>query len=214
MQVLERVEAQLLQPRGLRTPVRQVDERRPTPQPDSLFQQSGGLAPSPSGEQPTPIDGKPLEPQGIDIVGRDVEPIPTGGEHDGVHTLAQPGHMRLNRTRGTGGRIVPVLSTHDRVDTGHTTGIEGERHQQSPRPRPTDDNRHTIVTDDLKPPEHPDPHAVIVSCPRQQKPSAAHHTRTACLPSRRPGEARSHRVKGARNPKHHAPKPPGPLDAV
>ena len=96
MPILERVEAELLEPADLRLRPRlegEVDECRPSPQRESLSQPVA----RDRRLRPSRLDEEPLEPVRVEAVALDVELVTGRGRHDRAvaERLAKLGDIRL-----------------------------------------------------------------------------------------------------------------------
>ena len=165
--LLQRVELQRVQPRGLgRRPrgLRQTEQRRPAPEGERLGDRVRGAARIAGAERAARSREQLLELDGIDR--RPVERVPVGGEPDRVlaQRPAQPGHMVLHGVSRRCGEIAAPQRLDQRVRRDDATRSQGQaRHERLPlgarhvHRRPRDDH--------LERPQEPNLELSHTACP-------------------------------------------------
>ena len=134
--LLQRVELQRVQPRGLgQRPrgLRQAKQGRPAPKGERLGDRVPGVTGIAGAERAARSCEQLLELDGVDH--RPVERVPVGGEPDRVlaQRLAQPGHVVLHGVSRDGGKIAAPQRFDQRVRRDDTTRSQGQaRHQRLP----------------------------------------------------------------------------------
>ena len=90
---------------------------------------------------------QPLEAHDVDRIGRHVQAVGDAGPHDrvGAETLAQAGHVRLQRLVGRARRLLAPHQPHDARDRYRRSGRQGEHGEHRLALRRADIDRFTVV---------------------------------------------------------------------
>ena len=135
--------------RGLREGlVREVRERRPTPERECLA------------EVVRPGLREPLEAIDVELVGLDADEVPRRTGHDPVGAEGVPERVdvHLQRVRRARGRRLAPDPVDEPVGGDGLVRNEQELGEQRPRPRPPERHGHAVVAEHLQRPQQPELH--------------------------------------------------------
>jgi hypothetical protein len=173
--VLDHGEAEFAEPRGLARRERRgtdVGERGAAPQVQGDPQLLGGEGVVTGGERPPAVGREALEQVQVGVLGRGGEAVAGGVELDRVRVAQrapQPGHLRLQRVGGAGGRVRAVQAVDEPRGRDDPAGVDHQHPEQGPQARAAGGDRNSPAGTDLGGPQHAVPHVPIVPRARRRR---------------------------------------------